>query len=290
MFRKILFPTDFSDYSLKTLEYVVGLKDVGAKEVVLANVIPALEEYPVTLGIKDKAKLEIEKHERVLKDQGFKVRSRIEMGAPAPQLLSLSEAEKVSIIVVGSHGKGLLEEVLIGSVSERIAREARVPVLLVRYKILDDLKGRHLESFSTQLFEKILFPTDFSFSSERALEFVRALKGAGTKEVVITHVVDDRYLFPYRAKEARRESEIRLEVVKKELEERGMKAKVHVPLGAPLVKILRLSEEEDVSLIVLGSHGKGFVREMLLGSVSENIIRQAKRPVLVVHEKDIFVA
>ncbi|MFZ3063297.1 MAG: universal stress protein, partial [Actinomycetota bacterium] len=123
-----------------------------------------------------------------------------------------------------------------------------------------------------------------------ALEFVRALKGAGTKEVVITHVVDDRYLFPYRAKEARREREIRLEVVKKELEERGMKAQVHVPLGAPLVKILRLSEEEDVSLIVLGSHGKGFVREMLLGSVSENIILQAKRPVLVVHEKDIFVA
>ncbi len=289
MFRKILFPTDFSDYSLKTLEYVVGLKDVGAEEVILAHVIPALEEYPVTLGIKDKAKLEMQKHEGVLKDQGFKVRSLVEMGTPTQQLLSLAEAEKVSIIVVGSHGKGLLEEVLIGSVSERIAREAKVPVLLVRYKVLEDLKGRHLESFSTQLFNKILFPTDFSFSSERALEFVRALKGAGTKEVVITNVIDDRYLFPYRAKEARRESGIRLEVIKRELEERGMKAKVHVPLGAPLVKILRLSEEEDVSLIVLGSHGKGFVREMLLGSVSENIIRQAKRPVLVVHEKDIFV-
>lgn len=289
MFRKILFPTDFSDYSLKTLEYVVGLKDVGAREVILAHVIPALEEYPVTLGIKDKTKLEMQKHERILKDQGFNVISRVEMGAPAQQILSLAEAEKASIIVAGSHGKGLLEEVLIGSVSERIAREAKVPVLIVRYKVLEDLEGRHLASFSAQLFRKILFPTDFSFSSERALEFVRALKGAGTEEVVITHVVDDRYLFPYRAKEARRESGVRLEVIKKELQERGMKAKVQIPLGAPLVEILRLSEEEDVSLIVVGSHGKGFVREMVLGSVSENIIRQAKRPVLVVHEKDIFV-
>ena len=47
--------------------------------------------------------------------------------------------------------------------------------------------------------------------------------------------------------------------------------------------ILRVDEtEEDISLIVIGSHGKSNVKEMLLGSVSEKVIRKSKRPVLVV--------
>lgn len=288
MFKKILFPTDFSDYSLKTLEYVIGLKKVGVKEVILLHVAKAVEEYPVSLGIQEQMKKKLNEVSKTLTKEGFKVKNRVEMGSPSKETLRVADEESVSMIVAGSHGKGLAEEVLIGSVSERIAREATVPVLIVRYKVLSGFKGKRLETFSSQIFKKILYPTDFSFSSHRVFDFVRALQKAGMKEVVLTHVVDDRYLFPYRAKQAEKEAKIRLGAIKQELEERGVKAKIVVTLGAPLTEVLHLSEKEDVSMIALGSHGKGYLKEVFLGSVSENIVRQSRRPVLVVHEKDLF--
>lgn len=288
MFRKILFPTDFSEYSLKTLEYVIGLKDAGVKEVVLLHVMRAVEEYPISLGIQETLKKRLEEPADRLKKEGFKVKSLVEMGSPSKETLRIADEQSVSMIVAGSHGKGLAEEMFIGSISERIAREAMIPVLIVRYRVLNGLKGERLEKFSAQIFKKILYPTDFSFSSHRVFDFVRALKKAGMKEVVLSHVVDDRYLFPYRAKQAKKEAKIRLEAIKQELEERGVKAKVVVSLGAPLTEILHLSEEEDVSLIALGSHGKGYLKEVFLGSVSENVIRRSRRPVLVVHEKDLY--
>lgn len=288
MFRKILFPTDFSEYSLKTLEYVIGLKKVGVKEVVLLNVMRAVEEYPVSLGIQETMKKKLSGVADRLKKEGFKVKSLVEMGSPSKETLRIADEEGVSMIVAGSHGKGLAEEMFIGSISERIAREASIPVLIVRYRVLNGLKKEHLETFSAQIFKKILYPTDFSFSSHRVFDFVRALQKVGMKEVVLSHVVDDRYLFPYRAKQAKKEAKIRLEAIRQELEERGVKAKVVVSLGAPLTEILHLSEEEDVSLIALGSHGKGYLQEVFLGSVSENVIRRSRRPVLVVHEKDLY--
>ncbi len=54
------------------------------------------------------------------------------------------------------------------------------------------------------------------------------------------------------------------------------------PQGDPFKEIIRVAEEEDVSVIVIGSHGRTDIVEMLLGSVAEKVVRKAKRPVLVV--------
>ena len=83
-------------------------------------------------------------------------------------------------------------------------------------------------------------------------------------------------------KKIRDEAEKKLEVVKMELKSVGLQVSVKTPEGIPFKKILGIAEDEDVSLIVLGSHGKSNIREMLLGSVSEKVIRGSKRPVLVI--------
>ncbi|MHC1605397.1 MAG: universal stress protein, partial [Candidatus Methanofastidiosia archaeon] len=66
------------------------------------------------------------------------------------------------------------------------------------------------------------------------------------------------------------------------LRKRGFEVKLRIERGLPFKEILRVEEEEDVSLIVIGSHGKSNMKEMLLGSVSEKVVRKAKKPVLVV--------
>ncbi len=284
MFRKILFPTDFSECSDKAFDYIMGLKDVGVHKVVIVHVLKAEEEFPVTLTIKDKAKIRFKDMEEALKRHGMDIESTVELGNPASEILKAAAFYNVSMIVMGCHGKGLLEEVMLGSVSDQVVKESKVPVLVVRCKVLEGIKEENVEEYSAESFKRILFPVDFSFCSTRALDFVRRLKDAGSREVMLAHVVDNRYLFPYRAKQAKVEAEKRLEVYRKELEERGMKAKVKVPVGVPLDELIRLADKEDSSLIVMGSHGKSFVREVFLGSVSENMIRQAKIPVLVVHD------
>ena len=149
------------------------------------------------------------------------------------------------------------------------------------------------------MFKKVLYPTDFSDCATKALEYVKKLREAGAEEVVLVHVIDVREIEAMATgvaalgmttaeyvselqKKMRDGAEKKLEPVKEELKSMGLKVSVKTPEGIPLKEILRIAEDEDVSLIVLGSHGKSNIKEMLLGSVSEGVIRGSKRPVLVI--------
>ncbi|HUT69275.1 MAG TPA: universal stress protein [Desulfatiglandales bacterium] len=142
------------------------------------------------------------------------------------------------------------------------------------------------------MLEKVLYPTDFSDVSKKALGYIKQLKQAGIKEVVVLHVIDEREIdaiFQHSAvrfedivRSIRADAKKEMDAVERELEGNGFTVKVKIERGIPFQSILRLEEEEDVSVIVIGSHGKSNVKEMLLGSVSEKVIRKSKKPVLVV--------
>jgi nucleotide-binding universal stress UspA family protein len=144
------------------------------------------------------------------------------------------------------------------------------------------------------MFAKVLFPTDFSDVSKKALQYITKLKGAGTREVIVLHVVDEREIeslsqhaardFDIKEVEKKRDhyTKEQLKIIKDELKESGFKVKVRTERGIPFMEILRVEEEEGVSVTVLGSHGKSLVKEMLLGSVSEKVIRKSSKPVLVI--------
>jgi len=142
------------------------------------------------------------------------------------------------------------------------------------------------------MFKKILYPTDFSDVSKKALDYFSQLKDAGTKEIVVLHVIDERGIDAvsrYGSGSAdtvigRMEEEAREEgrKIEKKLGESGFNIKMRIERGIPFKEILKVEEEEGISLIVIGSHGKTNLEEMLLGSVSEKVIRKSKNPVLVV--------
>lgn len=142
------------------------------------------------------------------------------------------------------------------------------------------------------MFKKILYPTDFSDVSKKVLPYLKQLKEGGSKEVLVVHVIDERGITaieqytPIASGEIERnlkeESEQELTAIAEELKQSGLEAKTRIETGVPLREILRIAEEEDVSLIVLGSHGRSNIEEMLLGSVSEKVVRKCKKPVLVV--------
>ena len=143
------------------------------------------------------------------------------------------------------------------------------------------------------MFDKILYPTDFSDVAKKAMDYIAKLKEAGGKEVIVLHVIDERaigdicllYASRSSAELVRRIEEEALKEmdnVAARLRQEGYKLRLRVERGIPLTEILRVEQEEGVSLIVIGSHGKSNVEEMLLGSVSEKVIRKSGTPVLVV--------
>ena len=142
------------------------------------------------------------------------------------------------------------------------------------------------------MLEKILFPTDFSDVAKKALGYIEQLKQAGIKEVIVLHVIDEREIdaifqhspvrFENIVRSIRADAKKEMEAVERELKKAGLTVKVKIERGIPFQIILRVEDEEDVSAIVIGSHGKSNIKEMLLGSVSEAVIRKSRKPVLVV--------
>ena len=142
------------------------------------------------------------------------------------------------------------------------------------------------------MFRKILYPTDFSDGSKKVLAYLIQLKTAGAEEVVILHVIDTRLLHipeiykivdlsllgEKQAVAARKKAN---ETARK-LKAAGLKTIIRIEKGIPFREILRVEQEEDVSLTLMGSHGTSNVKEMLLGSVVEKVLRKAERPVMVV--------
>ena len=141
------------------------------------------------------------------------------------------------------------------------------------------------------MFKKILFPTDFSDVARKAMKYITQLKGAGAQEVIVLHVIDEKELTLLsrtpdqysRIMEAlNKEVSSEMTAVETAMTSEGFRVKQEVRTGNPFKMIMDTAVKEKVSVIVLGSHGRSNIAEMLMGSVSENVIRHARVPLLVI--------
>ena len=151
------------------------------------------------------------------------------------------------------------------------------------------------------MFRKILYPTDFSPGALRAMERFEKENTMEVEECILLHVIDEgmledmmmgySYLFDSEEKEMEELISRAKDVAMKQLREReekcgkmmkARKIRTMVRVGVPYEEIAKVAEEEDVSLIILPSHGKlGYSRE-ILGSTTIRVIRMTKKPVLVI--------
>jgi nucleotide-binding universal stress UspA family protein len=141
------------------------------------------------------------------------------------------------------------------------------------------------------MYKKILFPTDFSDVASNAVKYIKQLRGAGAQEVILLHVIDEKELMVLsRAPDQymnimeaiKKEVAADMATIVTELKSEGFHVKPELRTGNPFKAIMDTAADEKVSIIVIGSHGKSNISEMLMGSVSENVIRHAKVPLLVV--------
>ncbi len=279
MFEKVLLPTDFSPYARAVVRCVPSIP--GIREAILLHVAPPGREKGSSV---ESVRTQLAEEERVLQTGRFSVTARIETtGDAAAAILRIAESEEVSLIVIGARGKGILERILLGSVSSAVLRGARTNVLVMRHRVLDTLEGPRYEQFCPRIFSRILVPIDRTEAASAPLDLLPRLPGPG--EVILAHVVspgDAPAVAPEVLQARTEDAEAELGRLREDLVRRGLSVQVRVRAGLPTREIDRIAESEDVSLILMGSLGRGRADAVLLGSTAFNIVNTARRPVLVV--------
>ena len=281
MFKKILYPTKFEEFALPILKNLMCLKAGGLEEIVMLNVIETeslliLREsgFPVDFDrFRDSAQKEMDSFAEYLKAEGIAVKTKIVKGSLLPEILKAAVEENVSLILAGRQKRDILGELFVGSTTDRIIRKSAVPVLVAKYHVLKETAGETTEQYCTNMFRKILYPTDWSSSAERAKQYIPVLHKVGASEIIVVHVLETDFDLGIKEK---------LGALKQEFQSQGFKVSVQLLKGKPYREINRIATEEDVSLIVMGSHGKGFTEAIFWGSVSQRVVEYSEKPALVV--------
>jgi nucleotide-binding universal stress UspA family protein len=146
----------------------------------------------------------------------------------------------------------------------------------------------------------VLVPTDFSECSDAALRYGRALASAFGATLHLLHVVQDPYTQPWAAEAFPAplgdmlnewQAQARDRLCKLIPEAERATTMVMTLMGSPSLEIVRYAAEQGIDLIVIGTHGRGPLGHMLLGSVAERVVRKAPCPVLTVrHPQREFVS
>ena len=142
--------------------------------------------------------------------------------------------------------------------------------------------------------KRILVATDFSDHASVALRYAGEFAKAFQAEMILCHVVENPDMlsqippggegyFPPNLTELQEQSA--RTTCEKLLAESGIdNGRVIIPHGSPFAEIVKTARGEEVDLIVIGTHGRGVVAHVLLGSVAERVVRKAPCPVLTVRE------
>jgi nucleotide-binding universal stress UspA family protein len=207
----------------------------------------------------------------------------VESGRAATRILERATSLPADLIVIGTHGASGFEHLVLGSVTEKVLRQATCPVLTVPPRS---------RSSSKLPYKRLLCPIDLSASSLTALAFAFSLAQEGDAALTILHVfewpADDEPIAarPFSVPEYRRERErdasAKLGELVPDSVRQWCQPRTRLSHGKAYGEILSVAAEEASDLIVMGVHGRNALDLMLFGSTTNQVVRRATCPVLTV--------
>jgi nucleotide-binding universal stress UspA family protein len=143
-FRQIVVPTDFSEHSLRALDYAIEIAEkFGARLKIVYVIEPLLQAADVTWTSVDFEQLNLAHKESAEKQIAQLVEERVPnslqvqtytlFGKPFVEIVKLAKAENADLIVMATHGRGVISHILMGSNAEKVVRKAPCPVLTVKH-------------------------------------------------------------------------------------------------------------------------------------------------------------
>jgi nucleotide-binding universal stress UspA family protein len=299
--KRILCPVDFSEFSRLALRRAIAIATPQSAAVTALHVVPAPAplfvpmlavnaQMPLTLGPGQRESLRqalaafVVTESRTGVPIDIDVIEASEAATVHGEILAQAERLGADLIVMGTHGRSGFERLLLGSVTEKVLRTSKQPVLTVG---VHDAEGQTSASF-----RRIVCAVDFSDCSVAALTYAFALAAGSGAHLTAVNVVAWEPLgydplvgpadfagFHVAVERAARE---RLHEIVGGFPAAGVEVEETVTSGKPHREILRLAGQQKADLVVLGIHGKNPVDRLLFGSTAEPVVRRAICPVLTV--------
>ncbi|HXZ31062.1 MAG TPA: universal stress protein [Terriglobales bacterium] len=276
----ILLATDFSEVSRAALGYACNLARSFGSKIFVTHVVPPepyltvpLEPIPIDLDLfwnREKQNMAEFVAAKALEEIPHE--DILQRGELWEVISTIVERQKIDLIVAGTHGRRGLKKVVLGSVAEKIYRQAKCPVLTVR----PDIAGARI---SVQM-KCILFATDFSETSLHALPHALSLAAENQGTVILLNVAP---LVPYQYKQSIVETTCRrLEALMPPSP--WCTPDFVVCFDFPAQGILRIAREREADLIVLGVNRRAAVglSSHLPWSTASDVVNEAPCPVLTV--------
>jgi nucleotide-binding universal stress UspA family protein len=266
-YKKILVAVDYSESSMHALRESFKLATKEQSWITVVSVVPPYEGDLATTvigniekAIKEPFEKALTEAEKIAKAERVLIKTVCVEGEPYEGIVDIAAAEHCDLIVMGRKGLSRLERVLMGSVTAKVIGHTLCRVLVI-------------PKDSKLTYEKILIATDGSMHSEFAAhEAIDIAKHSGSTLTVLSVAKKDENL--PAAKEC-------VDMVKKDAEKEGIKVEALIRKGVPHEVIVNTAAHEEVGLIVVGSHGRTGITKLLMGSVTERVIGNAKCAVLV---------
>jgi nucleotide-binding universal stress UspA family protein len=297
MYQRIVVALDGTEFAEQALGMAAAIARRAGAELALVTSEIAPPAVLPDVGLADQVRRAgteyLDGVAEQLSDAGVpKVTAEMLTGDPAEAIEKYRSAEEADLTVLTTHGRGPLARAWLGSVADRFVRSTSAPVLLIRPSEDGPATG---PSNEPPTIGRILVTLDGSDMSESALGPAEALAKLFGADIVLTHLVEypegpeSIYLpdavhgIEVKLEKQRLRAEAELEKLVGSLSDKGIKTTAVSRLVTHLADgILEVAQDEEADVIVMASHGRGGVRRLVLGSVTDKVLRGSGRAVLVV--------
>lgn len=281
MIKHILVPTDFSPLAHSALQFAVRIAEKTGARIQLSHIIESpsatynsldvmgqvesdddfLEEKIFTKLLVDRVKLRLEKLTKEYSSDRVKVSYKVYFDSPYRSIMDRIKHDGVDMIIMGTKGASGIQEMLVGSNAEKVVRHSDVPVITIK------------SENEPRLPQKMVFASDFSEDMDHVMPFIKDLQNLLEAELQLLRINTPNDFHTSRSLE---------DLMNKFADKHGLKNwSQHI--YCDIVEedgIIYFSEENDADMIIMPTHGrKGFSR-LLAGSISEDVVNHAHRPVL----------
>lgn len=287
MFDRFVVVADLSAAAYALAKSLGGLYDFGARDCLLLDCLGTVESETLDMGyVRPVFGRIVSELREILEKQGFLTDARIVPDIPKREIFRIAGEEGYSLVVVGAQARTLLTEALMGEAAYEIIRRCTMPVLLVRLAEVKHGGTTSVEPVRADFGQHILFPTDFSVTADLAFETVKKMAVSGARKITLMHVQDKARIFPRQADrldEFNRIDTDRLTAMKAALREiADVEVDMVLKCGDPSDEIIDTIKNCPVRLVVMGSQGRGFIKDIFIGSVAHNVARHAPASVLLI--------
>ena len=290
---RILCPTDFSDFSVAAVSYGAALAASYGATLRLLHVMtpfPVVAPFPNLPGDPRLFEAQREQAARALAAEAARVRSvrvtvdtELRDGQAVHEILSAAEDFDADVVVLGTHGRGGFERLVLGSVTEKVLRKAPCAVLTVPRAAI----GREP---SAVRWGRILCAHDGSAASQDGVDYAVSLADRTGAQLLLLGVVES---IPYGGdftspeyaafrKERERHAVKALDLALEPAVRSRLRVHDRVVYGKPSQQILEVAAQEHPDVIVLGIQGRGALDLLMFGSTTNHVVRHAEEPVLTV--------